>query len=105
MSDSNGKGRSWKERGIDMLYMGAVLMLLSGLHTVIVLPQTLDKTRAIAREEMELRMNLHERQVDERMSVLYSRLDALATKEGLRAVEGRLEGIEERLRHLERSGK
>lgn len=105
--NGNGKahGKAWKDRAIDWAYITAILFLMSFLNKEILVPQMMQQARTIAREEIKMRMDAHEGQVDERMDVLHTRLSQLATKEGLDALSTRLASIEERLRHLERSGK
>ena len=90
---------------MDVLYVAAAMGAVVTLHAAIVMPKTLEEARKMAREEMDVRMSLHEREIDGRMQALLGRLDGLATREGLAAVKEQLRSIDERLRHLERSGK
>lgn len=85
------------------------------VHSLLVIPSILERADERFRDELDRRMEQHEKhphaesatwkQVDARFDDLITRIDKLATQEGLTNVDRRLDGIDARLRELERDKK
>lgn len=97
-----GEPIRWKELTLMGAAVTAAFSMVGAAVTYFVMPMVLERTTEHADRVIERRLEIQEKHYEARFRALEGRFALLATREGLSAVNGRLDRIESEVRDFRR---